>query len=293
MTSFLFEQYGYYPNLIDNNMFFIDDWCFKLIEIDFDIDYINGIDEYLSLLKNMFPGKGAFIIKNRANEKITFYDGKKYVLISIKKGKVNLSELNRFHFLLKEDKTMDLNELVAAWEQKMSFIENQAMSSIRMDSVYYDNNLEISMYCLGLFQNAIQYLSDIVLDYGEKINDLTINHKRLYSLDAIEFFNPFNFVVDHPCRDLIELYKNNVIDFNEFEYVMEFYQMNSQTASLMLARLLYPSYFVDELEKNYYSDDKNLKLEFNIEKEILKIKKVYFYLKNKYTLRPIVWLESN
>ena len=257
MTSFLFEQYGYYPNLIDNHMFFIDDWCFKLIEVNFDSGYIDRVDEYLSLLQDVFPGKCAFIIKNRKNEKITFYDGKQYVLISIKKGKVNLEELNRFHCLLKENKTVDLSEVVLVWEKKMEFIENQALSSIRMDSVHYNNNLEISMYCLGLFQNAIQYLSDTVLDYGSKINDSTINHKRLYSLETIEFFNPFNFIVDHPCRDLIELYKNNVIDFNEFEYVLGFYQMNSQIASVMMARLLYPSYFIDEVENNHYIDNKD------------------------------------
>ena len=85
MLSFLFEEYGYYPKDFVNNTFVMNGWIFKLMEVEQDVKKIDEIDEYISNMRNNFGGEGPFIIKTRSNKKISYIDGKKYVLISVKK----------------------------------------------------------------------------------------------------------------------------------------------------------------------------------------------------------------
>ena len=44
MLSFLFEQYGYYPNLIDD-MFVIDGWEFRIVEVGCDEGFLKNLEE--------------------------------------------------------------------------------------------------------------------------------------------------------------------------------------------------------------------------------------------------------
>lgn len=290
MISFLFEQYGYYPKDFENNEFNIGQWRFKLIEIDGDEAYVDKIQEYIDIVKNNF-NKGAYIIKTRNNKKISFYDNKKYVLISICEGMVGLNDLNKMHLLFKgiEDK-LHLNKLLSAWKFRSEFIEKNALSSLRLDSIYYGSNLEIVMFVLGLCQNALQYLNDVITDYGEVVDDLTITHKRLDDLSSFTFYNPFNYVVDHPLRDLAELYKSDLLDFGNLLDCLQYYFVDTKTASIFVARLLYPAKIFDLLEENIDKKDKNFKIQYCIEKELIKIKKVYEYFFEKYNIRPIAWL---
>ena len=94
------------------------------------------------------------------------------------------------------------------------------------------------MFCLGLAQNAMQYLSEIIVDFGHHLQDLTLVHKRLKNLDSFEFFNPFNLIVDHPLKDLCELYKNDYLSFEELQQKLNFYHLDSKSASVFVARML-------------------------------------------------------
>lgn len=287
MLSFLFEYYGYYPNNFLDNSFEIDNWFFILVETVNDVEYIDQIDEFVSVIRSEF--KGPYIIKNRFNEKMSYHDGKWYTLISMYKYNVDIKDLNKFHVLFKEtEKSVDLKKISLLWEKKMNFIENECVHVT--ENVVCENNLEITMFCLGLCQNAIQYLNDAILDYGSVINDVTLTHKRLFTLSSCEVFNPFNFVIDHPLRDYVELYKNNFIDFDEMINALEYYEIDSKLASVIIARTLYPARVFDLLEDGYYGAFK--KINYSIEKEILKIKNIYLYFKKKYRIRPILWLED-
>ena len=103
-------------------------------------------------------------------------------------------------------------------------------------------------------------------------------------------FNPFNFIVDHPLRDYVELYKNDFIDYRSMVNALEYYEIDSKLASVIVARVLYPTRVFDLLEDGYYDTCK--KINYSIEKEIAKIKNVYLYFKKKYRIRPILWLED-
>lgn len=293
MLTFLFEQYGYYPKEFDNNEFMIDNWKFKLIEVDYNDDYIEKVYEYINVIRNNFYGKGPFIINTRFNKKISVYDNKKYVLISVNEENMSLKDLNKFHCVfVEEDKRLDLKKVLKMWEQRISQVESEAINSLRVDSVYYKNNVEITMFSLGLAQNALQYLSDVVLDYGENLNDLTIVHKRLKNLDSFDFFNPFNFIVDHPIKDLVELYRNDFLSFVDLLEILKYYKLDSKIASVFMARILYPVNVLDMLEENNNKKDVSFNIHLNIEKELQKLKKIYLYLKKEYNIRPMNWLEN-
>ena len=292
MITFLFEQYGYYPKDFINNTFFIDGWTFKLIETNYDEKYIEEIDRYCEEIRKIFFYKGPYIIKTRTDKLLSVYDSKNYVLISVRYDNMSIYDLNKLHVSLKQvNKTVDLKKLLFSWDEKVSYIESNSINSIRVDSVHFQKNLEITMFCLGMAQNAIQYLSDCIIDYGENLENTTLTHKRLKNLETLDVLNPFNFVVDHPMRDLIELYQNDFIQFNDLENIVKYYELDTKTATVCMARLLYPCEQLDMLEKNIYSKSASFKMDYNIEKEFMKIKKIYYYFKEKYKIRPINWLE--
>ena len=54
MLSFLFEQYGYYPNNFNDGSFQIDDWIFKLIEIE-NSEVVDEIDKFIEDIRINFP----------------------------------------------------------------------------------------------------------------------------------------------------------------------------------------------------------------------------------------------
>lgn len=293
MISFLFEQYGYYPGKLENDRFIIDNWEFKLIEVDCNEETIENIIEYGEKIKLYFNNKGPFIIKTRFNKNISEYDNKKYVLLSVDKSNMTFKDLNKFHCLfIEENKNVNLNDLLLLWKNRIGEIEDKAVNSFRVDSIYYKNNLEKTMFCFGLAQNALQYLSDAILEYGDTIKNITLTHKRLKSLDSFEFFNPFNLVLDHPIRDVVNLYKNNYLFFDDMLEILEYYEINNQLATVFMSRILYPSDFLDLLEENLLKKDVNFNISYNIEKEVQKAKKIYIYLRKKYNIRPINWLDA-
>jgi hypothetical protein len=115
----------------------------------------------------------------------------------------------------------------------------------------------------------------------------------MVDFNSFDFFNPFNFVIDHPIRDFVELYRNDVLDFNDLVDVLEYYQIDYKIASFFIARLLYPVRLMDLLEDNIGSRDKDFRLSCSVEKELSKIKKAYIYFKEKYNIRPIDWLDAD
>jgi hypothetical protein len=122
---------------------------------------------------------------------------------------------------------------------------------------------------------------------------VTIVHKRLKNLDSFDFFNPFNFIVEHPLKDICLLYQSDYISFEEFKSLLSNYALDIVSATFVIARLLYRVDVFDSLEIKKDLETRNQKINFNLEKEIYKIKKAYSLLKEMYLIRPIDWLEEN
>lgn len=293
MISFIFEQYGYYPNNIVFNIFEVDGWMFKLIEVNCDEEYLDSIEKYLDLIRKSFLKQGIFIIKSRFNNRIVTYDNKKYVLVSCLKNTLTIKDLNKFHSIFEmPNEKINLKNLISVWEERLSYIEKNAVASLRIDSVYYTENLQNAMYIIGLAQNSIQYLSELILDFDHEIEDVSLTHKRLENLDSFEFFNPFNFIIDHPIRDLVELYKYNIISFDDMMELLKYYKMSPKLGTYLMVRYLYPGKMLDELENNINKNNSGFKLKYNLETELQKTKKIYSFLKKECNIRPIRWLET-
>ena len=293
MLSFLFEQYGYYPSDFNDGKFFVDGWEFRLIKVDADADFVEKLDYYSKVVRDSFLGEGPYIVKTRKGEKISYYDGQKYSLLCVRKTSITFNDLNKFHVLFSDSQVkIDLREVLLTWQDRVSIIERESIVNLRVESPFYSSNLKNIMFCMGLCQNAVQYLSDVIQDYGSVLDHISLTHKRLNCLDSFDFFNPFNFILDHPARDLAELYRNDLIPFDILVACFESYNFDVKVASLFLARLMYSINVLDSVEENVYSKGKNFKVDYSVKKEINKIKKVYLYFKEKYNIRPIVWLEK-
>lgn len=293
MIGFIFEQYGYYPTDLENNEFIIKNWRFRLIEVEGDNEFIEKVEGYLSYINKNFTNNAVFIIKSRTGSKITVYDGKKFVLISILESKMNIKDLSKFHMIFNDkSKYVSINNLINTWEDRVDYIEKNAISALRVDSIHYPDNLECAMYLIGQSINAIQYLSDMTIDFDDTLSEVTLTHKRILNFNSFDFFNPFNYIVDHPARDVIELYKNDYIEFTDLIDLFDYYKLNLKTATYTMARALYPSCGLDELENNVNKNTVSFKLNVNIGKDLQKCKKIYAFLKEKYGIRPIAWLEN-
>ena len=293
MKNFLFEQYGYYPKDIKETSFILNGWIFKLMDTDLNNEKISMIVEYTKKLNQHFNNKGPFIIKNKANSNISILNNKNYVLISILKSNMNFQDLLDFHYLFyKEDEFIDLDKILLVWKDRVDMIEKKLNTHLRVDSVYYKHNLDVSVFTIGLAVNAMQYLSDMINNYNNKLYGVTITHKRLRDLSSFDFLNPFNFIVETPLKDICLLYQSNYISFEEFKNIVQKYKLDLQSATFLLARLLYRADIFDQIEDKRDLEQGDQQIKFNFEKEMYKIKKAYAFLKENYSIRPIEWLES-
>lgn len=294
MKNFLFEQYGYYPKSIVDNSFEVGGWKFKLIVTELNEENISSIVEYTKTLNDIFYNKGPFIIKNKVGSYVSVLNNINYVLLSILDTNMNFQDLVRFHTLFyQEDDYVELDKILLIWKERVENIENKLNSYLRIDSVYYKTNLDIAMFCIGLSINAMQYLSDMIHNYDNKLYGVSIVHKRLQDLSSFDFFNPFNFIVENPMKDISLLYQSNFISFEEFKNIVLSYQLDIKSATFLFARLLYRVDVFDIIENKKSLDDGDQQIKFNFEKEMYKIKKAYAFLKETYSIRPIDWLEEH
>lgn len=288
MLTFLFENYGYYPNEFVNDSFFINDWQFKLFKVDYLNDkQLDEIEKYIVYIRNSFDNKGPYLIKTRNGQNYSFYDGNRYVLVCVYKCNLNVKDLNKMHVLFKEEyKKIDLSNLLKLWIERINYIETEGINQLKYSDVNYKKIFESSMFFLGMGVNAVQYLSEIIIDYGKEIDGLSLVHVRLNELDSFEILNPFNLIIDHPIRDLAELYKKDLLQYQDFLLFLDYYKIDSKIASLLMCKILYNYEMFDTI-----AESTKKKIDFNLEREMMKVKKIYKYLKDKYNIRPIDWLE--
>lgn len=300
MKAFLFDKYGYYPEEIVQNRFRYKGWIFTLVNTEQDEEHIKALNDFCVDLAKENYFQSSQIIKNRSEKYISDDGSNKWVLWATKEGSATLNELINLHLKyqnIDKEKNIDLMELIKLWEEKLEFIETKCLSSLRVEENGNDEVLEAIYYAIGLAENAIQYLADTRLDYGEKLGNITIVHKRLNSLENQVFFDPFNFVFSNAVRDLAELYKFNIITVDQLMRLLQKYSLTKQEASVLMARILFPTRLFDSLEAEANSG-KDIILEAleyrkNITRENSRIKNVHNLLAKNYGIRPLDWLKDN
>ena len=279
---------GYYYNLhptnidtINNNYFFSyneRNYCFELYERPLnDIEYLYN-----------------------NNQILTYLNQKPYVLMEIyinKLAKIRLSEIcfiNNNSTNIEKNNILQRTDWTDLWEAKIDYFESQ----INEIGKKYPNLCNYANYYIGLAENAIFYIKDIINTDGIIIE--CVCHKRIDSKKTYyELYNPINFIYDFRVRDACEYIKSCFFNgYDAYNILKEYFQMNYisyKEALLFYGRLIYPSYFFD-----LYDDIVNLNLdEKKVEEIVIKsedyeiflIKTYMFLLKlyNRY-IPPVDWL---
>lgn len=297
MRAFIYDKYGYYVEEENAISFKIDDWNFELVQIDKKEFELENLDNYLKQISRLFNNAGANIILNRDGQYLSTTDFGTVALVAIKERMFTIDELSKLHVHFQNihtDERYDLKKLIELWEDKVDLIEEKIIPSIKIDDYAYSTAMEITIHALGLAENAIQYLSELSMDESNQIPRLTLVHKRLKSLEAKDFLNPFNLVIDSPMRDYAELYKNGLVNVDTLLKILDVYSTNTFEASLLFARILFPTNIFDCLE-DHYGERKDVRVSIinfrrTLDEEIMRIKKVHKALVSTYNIRPITWL---
>ncbi len=298
MRAFLFDQYGYYPPHEDDSEFELEGWTFKLEAIqDQKEEELQSLNDFLQTLMQLFPTMGAQIITNRKGTFISEDDYGKVILVATKKQKMRIQDIIKIHQHYVNSPSeipYTTTYLSSLWEEKINSIEQKILPSIRVDDFAYQKIMVAAIYALGLAENALQYLTEIAIDYGKEISPLTLSHRRLESLDSHTVFDPLNLILDSPIRDIAEAWKYKVITTTELLQILPTYQLSIKEVSLLFARMLFPTRFFDLLEKHYGErvDVRKQILAYyrEMNQDLLELKKVEQLLVKNYGIRPISWL---
>lgn len=298
MRAFLFDQYGYYPPHEDDSEFELEGWTFKLEAIqDQKEEELQSLNDFLQTLMQLFPTMGAQIITNRKGTFISEDDYGKVILVATKKQKMRIQDIIKIHQHYVNSPSeipYTTTYLSSLWEEKINSIEQKILPSIRVDDFAYQKIMVAAIYALGLAENALQYLTEIAIDYGKEISPLTLSHRRLESLDSHTVFDPLNLILDSPIRDIAEAWKYKVITTTELLQILPTYQLSIKEVSLLFARMLFPTRFFDLLEKHYGErvDVRKQILAYyrEMNEDLLELKKVEQLLVKNYGIRPISWL---
>lgn len=297
MYTFLFDKYGYYPPELKDNAFIYKNWIFKIIETDYDDQEIEAMAQFCLQMAPKIANKAVHIIKNRFGYVSSNSPIGKIVLISYPMDTIEIKEILYMHQLfrnIKKEEQVKLSDLIKVWEEKIEFLETKCIPSFRFDDSLYIDILESTYFAIGLAENALQYLADAKIDYGDQISNTTIAHKRINILDYESIYSPFNLIIDHPVRDLAEMYKSDIISFNDLINILPTYKLTPHEASLLMARILFPTRAFDILEDHFIKKIdvrvRVVKYRQSIQRDLSKIKNIHLYLIRVYGIRPIKWL---
>lgn len=183
----------------------------------------------------------------RNNDILFLYENKYYVLMrvpALNNRIISFDDILGFEFFV-DDKVgkLDKSNWGYNWAVKIDFIEKQFLE-VRGKYDIISSSID---YFIGIWENAVSYFNDNVLEGGRKC----ICHNRVcYDMDLLEFINPLNFVIDYKERDIGEYLKSYVIGKNfTKDSIDKFLVCDSKMrVCLLISRILFPSYYFDIYE---------------------------------------------
>lgn len=300
MKSCINIFYNLYPQNIykKNNefYFFIKDRKFYLKEYTRKEDEIDLLLEISNKLYKKGVNVNTFIM-NKDGKVLTEINKKKYVLLkvnSIECENVSVEDILLFSENIKiENNNYELN-ISEKWKNRIDLLEKQVIEYNKEHQII----LKSFNYYVGLAENAISYL-EILKD--KAVNEkLFLSHSRIDSdITLKDLYNPMLFIFDFKSRDISLYIKNkffnyeNIID--EIEKLINNKKINENECIILVARMLYPDYYFDEIERIISLEERTI----NIKKIIKRIKDYEKFLEeflnvlNKYFIIPkIKWIAN-
>ena len=274
--SFIYNRYFYKLYVFDNSS---------------NTDFLINVNK--KMLGNTLVSE---IIKNRNGEVLSIYNNIGYILmriyVNVNKG-ISLKEVVSLSNSLYKDKLMiNWGNL---WERKMDYLENL----INENGKKYPLIVDSFNYFVGLAENAISYYNTILIDENYKFG---ISHRKIKIDDTIEeLYNPLNIIFDYKVRDVAEYMKisffnGNKNALNEFIWYLNNNYLSIMEVKLLIARLLYPSFYFDMYE-DIMIDEKEEKIITNILTKIdeyeIYLAKLIEMISSKYGVDDILWLKKS
>lgn len=297
MDTFIFDKFGYRVDKEIAKEFEIDNWVFKLEANQKNENELIELNNFIINVDETLFKRGVRIIPSRDNRLSVESEFSKVSLVAVNKFNISINDLLFMHRQYSSTNNVNYSSLSAIkeiWINKVDMIENKILPSLKIDNFLFEKINSLIIYSLGLGENAIEYIQDIILDFDEKIEEVTLSHKRFNKFDSYELLNPFNLIVDSPMRDIADLYNIDIINQNNLEQVLNSYNLSTKSASLLFSRILFPSFLFDLLEEQYVTrgDIRKELLDYynNLEVKIDKIKYIHKYLVDRYGIRPLNWL---
>ena len=195
------------------------------------------------------------LIYNMENNLITKVDDKNYLLLKINKAYekydiIDLIDFNKKLNLNNKKRELYRNNWEMLWSSKIDYIENQ-LNEIKVDNIIHKS----IDYYLGLSETAISYVNSINRKYEFSNNDkITLAHKRIYYPNyALNYLNPLSFIFDLEIRDIAEYIKSVFFQEDnallELETYLKSVKLTPYSYNMLMARLIYPTYYLDLYEK--------------------------------------------
>lgn len=300
MIDFINYYYNLYPlniNKSDTNyMFYIDNIKYYFMPYDRELNEL----DYIVKLNIEMVNNGSLvheIIRNKLNKVLTIYENNNYILLRCNINCDKVVSIEDIIYMLNESKiSYDKNNILnrmnwsKLWELKIDYFEYQMTHIIKKYPILYS----IIDYYIGLGENAIQYFNTVVLNNRGNI-EISICHKRINSNSTLfDLYNPLNLIIDYKVRDISEYIKssffnnNNNIN-NTMDKIFSRYYFDKLNLSIMISRLLFPSYFFDMFEDIVYNNANENSIDFITKKSSLYEDFINNLIK-QFNLQSIRWL---
>ena len=207
---------------------------------------------YIVNLCNKFNLLFHEVVLGNNKELVTKYQGKMYILMKIKfniNRKLIINDLVNNHYIVSYVSKKDFfwHRL---WSNKIDQVEVYLYDNIDKFNIY---TIFIINYFLSLAEQAL----NVYNSSNSNLIGLSFCHNRVeYDFDLYEYYSVDNLIIDHYTRDIGEYIKSYIYNKDSKDIVSHINNISDNDKDLLLARVLFPSYFFDIFDR-YILEDKS------------------------------------
>lgn len=183
---------------------------------------------------------------------------------------------------------------VTLWSRKIDYFEYQM---VHLKDKY--NILASSInFFIGLSENGISYINQVLEENSIKRPNISIQHQRLhYETNITEFYDPTNIVIDYKARDVCEYLKSLFLvgeyDYNYLESFLRNLNFKKSEYEMLYGRLLFPTFYFDVYEQiisKQVEEKEILKIVCSAEDYVIFLRNIYKIINKIYSIKKVDWI---
>ncbi|MBE6140435.1 MAG: hypothetical protein E7172_02740 [Firmicutes bacterium] len=303
------ETINYYYNLDINELEEKDGrYHFVFNKKDYFFVYYNRLieelDEILKCVSNMKQKNIDChnILLNINGNVLTKIADKDYILFEVTNMEeeydiTDMIKINERLVLSSNFSKLYRNNWATLWSEKIDYFEYQ----IRELGLHKKVILETFSYYLGLAENAISYVYNTTKNHPISFNDqLVLSHRRIFYPNLkLNYMNPLSFIFDLEVRDIAEYLKSvffsssNIDPFLELVTYLKIKKLTIYSYQMLIARLLYPSYYFDlyeDIMNNEKDENKLIPIISKVNEYEIFLKKAFLEILKYAPIAKIEWI---